>query len=171
MVDYPVPKTQIDTLKGIIEGFYEAGEVGELVEEEDVEEESEYGIDVISRQKKFLADIGILDKDGYDYTLLEPGKQIGRALAFDRESEAKEHFANLLDDWDVTSQLEEDLGEEVHDREEVLDSLAFISETDLSNRRNKTGLSALVDIYEWLGIISTNSDNEYYISNPHAQQD
>ena len=38
MVDYPVPKTQIDTLKGIIEGFYEAGEVGELVEEEDVEE-------------------------------------------------------------------------------------------------------------------------------------
>lgn len=164
MSDHPVPKTQIETLKGIIEGYYEAAEVGEVVEDEDVEEESEYSDDVISRQKKFLADVGILDKDGYDYTLLEPGYQVGRALAFDRESDAKEVFRELLKQWEVTGQLKEDLDDREIDEEGVVDSLAYLTETDLSSPRKKTGLSALVDIYSWTKILSETDNGKYRLS-------
>lgn len=171
MVDHPVPKTQIETLREIIEGYYEAGEVDELVEQEDVVPETDLGEDVIRRQKKFLADIGILEKDGYDYTLLEPGNQIGRALAFDRESNAKENFKQLFVDWDVTSELERDLVDGEHDRGDVIDSLAYITETDLSNNRNRTGLSALIDLYQWTGILSENSDGKYHAPNSGSRED
>lgn len=170
MSDHPVPKTQIETLNKVIEGYYEAAEIGEVVEDEDVEEESEYSDDVISRQKKFLADVGILDKDGYDYTLLEPGYQIGRALAFDRESDAKEVFRELLKEWEVTGQLKEDLDDREVDEEEVVDSLAYLTETDLSSPRKKTGLSALVDIYSWTDILSETNDGKYRFSSEPQQE-
>ena len=171
MVDHPVPKTQIETLREIIEGYYEAGEVDELVDQEDVVPETDLGEDVIRRQKKFLADIGILEKDGYDYTLLESGNQIGRALAFDRESNAKENFKQLLVGWDVTSELQGDLGDDEYDREDVIDSLAYITETDSSNDRKRTGLSALIDLYQWTGILSENSDGKYHVPNPGSREE
>ena len=52
MPNHPIPKTQTETLKDIIEGYYEAADAGESVEDEDVEDETEYSDDVISRQKK-----------------------------------------------------------------------------------------------------------------------
>ena len=169
MPNHPVPKTQIETLKDIIEGYYEAADTGELVEDEDVEDETEYSDDVIGRQKKFLADVGVLERDGYDYTLLEPGHQIGRALAFDRGSDAVEAFRELLNGWEVTDQLKDDLGNKSHAKDKVIESLAYLTETDHSSPRKKTGLSALVDLYRWTGILSETGDGEYQVSATEIQ--
>ena len=171
MPNHPIPKTQIETLKDIIEGYYEAADAGELVEDEDVEDETEYSADVIRRQKKFFADVRVLEKDGYDYTLLEPGHQIGRALAFDRGSDAVEGFGELLTGWEVTDQLKDDLGNKRHAKDKVIESLAYLTETDHSSSRKKTGLSALVDLYRWTGILSETGDGEYQVSATEIQDE
>ncbi|MFD1644669.1 hypothetical protein [Haloarchaeobius litoreus] len=169
MTDHPVPKTQIDSLKTIIEGYYEAGAVGEEVEDEDVAEEIELSSDVIKRQKRFLADIGLLEKDGYDYTLLEEGHEVGRGLAFDRNDDAVEALYDLLDGWEVTEQLISDIDGEVKSEEELVDSLAYLTETD-PNGRKKTGLTALVHLYRWVGILSQAGENKYKLSDPDTER-
>ncbi|AWB27802.1 hypothetical protein [Halococcoides cellulosivorans] len=171
MPNHPVPKASLDTLQEIIEGYYEAADTDELVEDEDVEEEIESSSDVIRRQKKFFADVGLLSKEGHDYRLLQAGNNIGRALAFDREGEAAEGLRDLLDEWEVTEELINDIGSGELVKDEVIDSLAFITETDPSTPRKKTGLAALVDLFVWTGILIETEGGNYRIADTQRQSD
>lgn len=171
MANHPVPKASIDTLREIIEGYYEAGEIGEVVDHGSVEEEVEASRDVIRRQKRFLADLGVLDKDGHDYLLHQKGAEIGRALAFERNEEARKEIGGLLEAWEVTEELVEDMGQEEVDEETLTDSIAYITETDPSTPRKKTGLSALVDLYMWTGILEKSGEDSYRVAITTDQDD
>lgn len=171
MVDRPIPKASIDTIREVIEGYYEAGKVGDLVEDEEVEEEVEASADVTRRQKRFLADFGILEKDGHDYRLRQEGNEVGRALAFEREDEAREQIREMLEAWEVTDELVEDIGQKEVNEVSVTDSIAYLTETDPSTPRKKTGLGALVDLYVWTGIMEKSGENSYQVSVIEDQPD
>jgi hypothetical protein len=171
MTDHPVPKASIDTLKEIIEGYYESADPDELVEDEVVGEEIESSPDVIRRQKRFFNDVGILSKEGHDYRLLEAGNDVGRALAFDREDEAVEGLKSLLNDWEVTEELISDIGSDEWTKDEVTDSLAYITETDPSTPRKQAGLAALMDLFVWAGILLEVGEDSYQVANIQTQSD
>lgn len=174
MSAHPVPKAQIETIKNVIEGYYQAANVGEIVTDKDVSNTSSASEDTVRRQKKFLADIGVLDKDGHDYTLLEPGRKAGHALAYGRETDAIETINGLLAGWEVTDDLKNDMRDETRSRDEVIDTLAYLTETDVSSSsgssRRKTGIEALADLYQWVGILTETKNSDFQLTNTNTQE-
>ena len=71
----------------------------------------------------------------------------------------------------MTDQLKDDLGNKGHTKDKVIESLAYLTETDHSSSRKKTGLSALVDLYRWTGILSETGDGEYQVSATEIQDE
>jgi len=163
MADHSIPKSGADYIKKVIEEAYETYSVGDLVDEEDISDGTELGEDNTRRQKKFLAEIGVLDKDGWDYSLTQKGHEVGRALSYGRDEDARGVLNSLLADWDVTKQLEADLEEGPHSLDDLTDSLAYLTESDKSSSRKRRGLKGLVHLYTWSGILSEES-GEYVLS-------
>jgi len=78
-----IPRGKQEIVKEAIVGFEKTSEVGEGVSEEGAAEARDVSEDNAKRQKRFLAEIGVLEKDGYDYYLTENGANLGEFIRFD----------------------------------------------------------------------------------------
>lgn len=68
-MSHPIPRTTLENLNEVVAGYDKMAETGEEITDEGVAEVRDVSEDTARRQKKFFAEIGVLDKDGYDYYL------------------------------------------------------------------------------------------------------
>lgn len=141
-------------------GWYRADAHEEPKSNSDVAGYTSISESTISRQNKFLTDIGILEKEGQQRKLTDTGLKITKNLAMAQEGPAKREFRTLLENMELTDQLHSIV--EMNgplEEEALLKELASITGFD-NEGRHKTGLRSLADLYEWAGYFET-SDGHY----------
>lgn len=164
MSRYEIPKASDKVIKQSVMGFYRASDAGEAIDHDEAAEESESSGDVIRRQKKFLADIGILEKEGRsDYALTEDGRDLGRALTHERDDAARDKMREIFNSWQAVADIKDDLSSDYVSKEEVRNSIAFITENELDSTRLSAGANGLIDLLEWAEILETNEEGEYRV--------
>lgn len=154
-----IPKAGADTVEETLEGYFRAAdEPGQVVSKEEVAEEADVGEDVANRQKNFLASLGLLDKQGYDYLTTEDGIEVGKYLEFDRYERAYDKLEEVLIDWEPTDSLLDDIGDESVDEDDLFDKLEFATETldARESSRKKAGINGLIEWYNRTGILYQN---------------
>lgn len=161
MSEYSIPKASDKTVKKTVIGYYRASNSGGEVTNEKAAEGADISKDNLRRQKSFLRDIGVLIEGDSGYALTETGQEIGRFLQHGREEDAKEPFGNLLREWEATPNILEDIGSGYTTKEDVFDSIGFITDHQLEANRQQRGADALIDLYVWTGILEENEDGEY----------
>jgi hypothetical protein len=161
MSEFSIPKASDKTVKKTVIGYYRASNSGGEVTNEKAAEGAGISKDNLRRQKSFLQDIGALIEGDSGYALTETGQEIGRFLQHGREDDAKEPFGNLLREWEATPKILEDIGSGYTTKEEVLDSIGFITDHQLEAERQQRGADALIDLYVWTGILEESEDGEY----------
>jgi Mn-dependent DtxR family transcriptional regulator len=169
MTEYNLPRASGQTIRNVIVGYYRSSDGDGPLSRDDAAEETDVSADVIRRQHTFLEDIGVLRRDG-DRFLTEDGREIGRALVHNRESEAKVLLKDLLTDWDLTTAIIEELESEQKSEEELLDDIAYFSETEPDSARKRSGMNGLIDLYDWVGILFS-EDGELYELTDEAQSE
>lgn len=158
-----IPRARVDTVKEAIVGFEKTSDVGEEVSEEDAEDARDVSEGNAKRQKRFLADIGVLDKEGYDYYLTEEGQALGEYIRFNQEEQASEMLRELFDEhWEALDELLANIDEDGMQREDLVDKVAFITATELTSHRREYGAETVVDLLEWTGFLKSNEDDIYY---------
>lgn len=163
MADYAIPKrVSFDRLTDIIGGWYRVGAHKEGKRTSDVEEET--GItNHVGRQNEFLVSIGILSKEGYDRKLTEEGYNLAEALVIDDVPTAKSEMRSLLENWDFTDLLKRYFkANEPIDQDSLSKKVCDIVGKDPEGKT--TGVHALIDTYEWAGVIELNESGEYTLS-------
>jgi len=159
-----IPRARVDTVKEAIAGFEKTSDVGEEVSEEDAEDARDVSEGNAKRQKRFLADIGILNKDGYDYYLSEDGQALGEYIRFNQEEQASETLRELFsENWEPLDELLANVDEEGMEREDLVDKVAFITATELTSNRREYGAETIVDLLEWTDFIESNEGNIYHL--------
>ena len=167
-----IPRARVDTVKEAIAGFEKPSEVGEEVSEEDAKDARDISEDNAKRQKRFLADIGVLNKEGYDYYLTEDGQAIGEYIRFSQEEQASETLRKLFNqNWEALDELLANIDEEGMEGEDLVDKIAFITETELTSNRREYGVETIVDLLEWTGFLESDEDDIYYLVNDEKESD
>lgn len=163
MSGYSIPQASDDSIKKVVIGYYRADSSGGELSHEKAAEGADVSTDVARRQRPFLKEIGIVEKSDSGHTVTEAGREIGRNLQYDREEDAKRPFASLLRKWEATPKILEDIGPDYVSKDEVIQSIAYVTERDVETTRQVAGANGLVDLYEWTGILETNGDGEYRV--------
>lgn len=164
MTGYSIPYASDDSIKDTVIGYYRASSSGGEVSPEKAADGADISEDSLRRQRGFLAEIGILKEGESGYSLTETGREIGRALRHERDDDAKAPFGELLHEWDATSRIMDDLGADYSTEEEVIDSIGYITDTEISHPRQTAGAKGLIGLYEWTGILEANKDGEYRVA-------
>jgi len=162
-MSHEIPKTVPETLNEVVAGYNKTADVGEEISDEDVAEMRDVGEDIAGRQKKFFADIGVLDKDGYDYSLTEKGNELGELVRFDQQEEAAKVYRELLDEWEPTEEILAHVGEEGLSLDDLADRVALVTANELTSSRKERGAETVVDLLEWAGFLEED-DGVYRIS-------
>jgi hypothetical protein len=158
-----IPRARVDTVKEAIVGFEKTSDVGEDVSEEDAEDARDVSEGNAKRQKRFLADIGVLDKEGYDYFLTEDGQALGEYIRFNQEEQASETLRELFKEhWEALDELLANVDEDGMQREDLVDKVAFITATELTSNRREYGAETIVDLLEWTGFLKSDEDDDVY---------
>jgi hypothetical protein len=161
MAEYDIPsRISAEQLLDVIRGYYAKNAHEEPVSTGEVEDITQL-TDKVGRQTKFLHDIGILKSRGHKRELTEEGTVIGKALFKENEKQAKTQLHTLLSEWTASDELMPFIKMQNPDREEVLDYLE--PESASSDSR---GLDALLDLYEWAGVIEQDEEGLYSPSEP-----
>lgn len=161
MSEYSIPYASEDSLKETVIGYYRASSAGGEVSTERAADGADVSEDVVRRQRGFFNDISILTEGESGYALTEMGQEIGRALRHDRDDDAKSPFKELLLDWEATEKIIEDIGSDYVPKDDILDSIGFVTDHELDTHRQKAGANGLIGLYVWTGILETNSNDEY----------
>lgn len=149
------------SLKEVLAGYDKISDVGDEISDEEVAEVRNPSKDLARRQKKFFNDIGILNKDGKSYHLTEQGQKLGKFIRFNQDSDAKPVLQNLLLDWEPTDEILSYIDSSGIEEDELRNKIGFVTSTELSTRRKKTGAEAIVDLLEWTEIIAQNDQGTY----------
>ncbi|WP_058366974.1 hypothetical protein [Haloparvum sedimenti] len=160
---HAVPKgVGLDALREILAGWSEVGAAAEPRYTADVADATGYS-DAAGRQTRFLEDLGVLDptESGQKHRLTDEGEQLAGALAIDDEGYAREHAADLLREWPVTEELRAILRGNPTAEEDLIPLLATVAGVDPEKRRVETGLSTLLDLYEWAGLLDRDEEGRY----------
>lgn len=158
-----IPRWKVHKLKELLAGYDKIANAGDEITDEAVAEARDIGEDNARRQKKFFIDIGVLEKDGWNYYLTEDGEELGRYLRFNQDEPAKEVFKELLNNWEHTKEILSYFDSEGMERRELMDKIGFVTSTELKSDRKEWGAEAVADLYEWTGIVVTGEDNQYYL--------
>jgi hypothetical protein len=165
-MDPKIPRAGADTVEETLEGYYRASSgPEEQVTNEEVAEESEVSADTANRQKNFLASLGILNKDGYDYLTTETGIEVGKLFEFDKRQAAYDELRAVMLDWGPTDTLLEDIGDGSVSEKELFDMIEFATETldARDNYRKQAGINGLIEWYDRTNILSQN-DGRWTVS-------
>lgn len=157
-MSHEIPKTVPETLNEVVAGYNKTADVAEEISDEDVAEMRDVSEDIARRQKKFFADIGVLDKDGYDYSLTEKGHELGRLVRFNQQEEAAEVYRELFDHWEPTEEILAHIDEEGLDLEDLADKVALVTANELTSARKERGAETVVELLEWSGFLEEEDD-------------
>jgi hypothetical protein len=152
-MSHNIPKTTLESLNEVVAGYNKTADVGDLVDDEEISEVRDVGEDNAGRQRKFLAEIGVLRRDGYDYYLTEKGNELGHLIRFNEQEDAGKIYRELLDDWEPADEILAHLDDEGLDLEDLVDKVALVTANELSSRRNELGAETIVDLFEWAGYL------------------
>lgn len=163
MSGYSIPYASDNSIKKVVVGYSRASSSGGETSPEKAAEGADVSKDIVRRQRAFLAEIGVLEKGDSGYSLTEAGQEIGRALRHDREEEAKSPLTELLREWEATPNILDDIGPGYVSKDDVIGSVAYITDKEVENTRQVAGANGFVDLYAWAGILDTNEDGEYKV--------
>lgn len=159
-----IPRATADTVEETLEGYYRASsDSQEQVTKEEVANEADVSQDVANRQKSFLVSLGLLEKDGYDYLTTEEGREVGKLLEFEKHDRAYAELKNVLLNWEPTTKLLEELGDDSVSEDTLFDELEFVTETkDADDDQRKTaGINGLIQWYERTNILERDSQGNW----------
>jgi hypothetical protein len=170
MSEYNIPRSQLDVVKNIIIGWYRAGADTEPQSNGDVEDFTSISKSTVSRQNKFLTELGILQEDGRKRRLTESGIELAEALAKGDSIKAKEKMRSILDEWALTERFYSivDMSGPMAE-DEMEQELASITGREREGR-SATGLSTLVSLYEWAGFFEYDENKEEYRALPKPER-
>lgn len=171
MPAYQIPKSKFDVLRNTMIGWYRAGADEEPKSNSDVEGYTNISKSTISRQNKFLTQLGILKKEGHKRQLTEEGTEITQALARNQDKKAKRLLRPLLEDIELTEQIHSIM--EISgplSEEEVIEEMASITGHDTEERRVKTGLRAFIHLYEWVGYFESDDGQYHAVSRSELEE-
>jgi hypothetical protein len=154
---HTIPKASIDSLNEVVAGYNKIADAGEEIDDEKVAETRDVTTDVARRQKRFFAEIGVLEKDGHDYTLTERGDELGEMNRFNQKDEAMAIYADLLENWEPTAEIVAHAGEDGIEHDDLIDKVALATSTDLTTARKKTGAGATIDLLVEAGFLDEDS--------------
>lgn len=162
-MSHAIPKTVLESLNEVAAGYNKIADAGEEISDEGVSDVRDVSEDNSRRQKKFFADIGVLDKNGHDYHLTEQGHELGRLIRFNQQEDAAELYRELLDDWDPTAEILANVDEDGLSLEDLADKVALVTANELTTRRKERGAETIVELLEWTGFLEE-EDGVYRIS-------
>lgn len=166
-----IPRWKAHKLKELLAGYDKIADAGEEITDEAVAEARDISEDNARRQKKFFRDIGVLEKDGWDYYLTEEGEELGSYLRFNQDEPAKEVFKELLSNWEHTREILSYFDSEGMQKRELMDKIGFVTSTELTGDRKEWGAEAVADLYEWTGIIVESEDERYYLPDDTPEEE
>ncbi|PHQ38580.1 hypothetical protein DJ69_10830 [Halorubrum persicum] len=158
MGEHHVPKgVSLDTLREIVAGWAAVGAAVEPRYTADVEDAT--GIsDAVGRQTRFLEDIGVLERSGQQHELTDEGQALAGALVAEDQSLAAERGRELLTDWELTETLRGVLRQNPMDRDDLVAVVASLAGADPSAGRVQSGVTTLLDLFEWTGVLTRDDD-------------
>jgi hypothetical protein len=169
-MSHAIPKTVLESLNEVVAGYNKIADAGEEIDDESVADVRDVSEDNARRQKKFFAEIDILDKNGHDYHLTEQGNKLGRLIRFDRQEDAAELYGELLDDWPPTAEILANVDDDGYSLDDLADKVALVTANELTTRRKERGAETIVELLKWTGFLEE-EDGIYRISeNPRANE-
>lgn len=161
MTETPLPKgVSTDTLRQIIAGWYEAGADEEPRYTSAVEDET--GIaDAVGRQTRFLEDTDILTAEGQKHRLTEQGEMLAKMLAEGEEGRARGRARDILSNWEFTNEIEGILRKNPTEEESLVPLIASAAGQDIDDNRVRNGVTTLIDLYEWSGMLERDEQGRY----------
>jgi hypothetical protein len=168
MADYHVPKgVSAETLREILSGWAAVGAAAEPRHTADVESVVDVS-DAVSRQTRFLEDVGILEAEGQKHRLTADGQAVAGALATDDDERARAAFRELLTAWPPTESLRGVVRDNPTPTDELVAVLAGLTGSDVDTSRVRSGLTTLLDLYEWAGLLGRDDDGRYVLPGDDA---
>lgn len=162
-MSHAIPKTTLESLNEVIAGYNKMADNGEKITDEGVGDVRDVSKDIARRQKKFLAEIGVLEKEGYDYYLTEKGHELGRLVRFNQQEDAGRLYRELLDDWEPTAEILANVDDGGLHLDDFADKVALVTANELTTPRKETGAETVVELLEWTGFVEE-EDGAYRIS-------
>lgn len=168
MTTHHVPKgVSLDTLEEIIAGWSAVGAASEPTSTSAVEEVT--GIsDAVSRQTRFLEEVGVLEAEGQQHRLTDRGEALASALAADEPERARETARDLLEEWSVTGEILGVLHGNPTDEAAMVPLVAAITGQDPEASRVRSGITTLLDLYERAGLLTRDGEGRYRL--PEGEQ-
>lgn len=161
-MSHAIPKTTLESLNEAVAGYNKIADPGDEISDEGVAEVRDISEDNATRQKRFFAEIGVLEKDGHDYYLTERGHELGRLIRFNQDEDAGELYKELLDDWEPTAEILAHIDEGGITGDDLSDKVALVTANELTTARKQRGAQTVVELLEWTGMIEE-EDGAYYI--------
>ena len=158
-----IPKgVTLDTLREIIAGWDAVGAAAAPQYTSEVEDAVSVS-DAVGRQTRFLEEVGVLEPHGQQRRLTDLGAELADALASDDTETAKERTREVLSDWALTEDVRGVLEGNSIAEAALVPVVADLAEQDLDDSRVDTGVSTLLDLYEWVGLLARDEDGQYQL--------
>jgi len=148
-----------ETLREILAGWGQAGADSEPTYTANVEEHTSVS-DAVGRETKFFEELGLLEPHKQRHQLTEAGEQLAGALAAGDGDRAKARAREVLSDWELTEDVR-GLLEGPTSEETLVPLVAELAEQDLNTSRVGSGLSTLLDLYDWAGVLERDDEGRY----------
>jgi hypothetical protein len=157
-----IPKTKSSKLKEVLAGYDKVAKAGEVISDEEVGEARDVSEDTARRQKTFLCEIDVLEKDGHDYRLTGEGQKLGHYIRFNQDDQASESLRILLNDYDPIPKLLSHFDSDGIGYDDLVDKVGFVTANELTSGRKKAGAEAIVELLEWTEFIRPDEEGTYY---------
>lgn len=163
-MDYHIPKgVSVETLREIVIGWAATG--GAVEPQQTTAVAKWTGItDAVGRQTRFLEAVGILEQVGQNHRLTDAGKSLAGALMIPDPALAAEQANELLADWDLTDKVRGILRANPLPRATIVPLVATLAGEDLSASRVRTGITTLLDLFEWADIVARDAEGRYCVA-------
>jgi len=158
MTEHAIPKAVgFETFTDVVAGWLAAAANDEPQYTAAVEDATGVS-DAVGRQTKFLEELGVLEADGQKHELTDRGEALAAALRDGDDDRAADSLADLLREWPVTDHLRGILRDNSLSEDRLVAVLAALVGRDPSEDRVRTGLTTLLDCYEWTGLLACDDD-------------
>jgi hypothetical protein len=166
MSEHDIPKgVDFETLREVLVGWYEVGAAEEPTYTAEVEEVTSVA-DVVGRQTRFLEEIGVLDPRKQKHELTDAGEALTAALADGDEEQARRAANELLGEWKLTEEVRGVVAENPMPEARLVPLVAELAGQDLETSRVETGLTTLLEFYDWADLLDSDDEGRYRLPAP-----
>ncbi|MBI1224958.1 MAG: hypothetical protein GC192_06945 [Bacteroidetes bacterium] len=158
------PKSSFDELVKIVRGYAHAGKEAGL---DDLAKLIGMNPTVISRNNKFLAEIGII-AGGNKKSVTDLGRKLGRAIEHSQEQDAQKYWKEAVQTNEDLSQIITTVRIKGGMTEDDLSNHVLYVSGQQNNQGNKTGSTAIVQILKSAGLIEE-SNGKIVVSKPQQE--